>query len=749
MPCACGKPDVNAGCSLRRPYGHVVVAATVFMAGILHCDACAQSVGRAVDPAQLHERTSFQTGAPWDPMLQLPADVAMCYGVGKDLGQRIKLWKDHGYIVHVMTGVAWGSYQDYLYGKFDGKRHVDEAQTDRWGNVISHGGDVYYLCPGPTFGDYLAQRVLAAIEAGAQAIHLEEPEFWSRAGYSEGFKRAWRAAYGDDWVGPHTSPDGQYRASRLKYDLYRQALKQVFDAVQANNKKTGRDIKCYVATHSLINYAHWGIVSPESSLMQVGGSGFIAQVWTGTARTPNVYEGVLRERTFETGFLEYGAMVASTRGSDGRLWFLHDPVEDNPRHSWDDYRTNWECTVAASLLWPEVFRYEVAPWPERVMHGKYPKVDSKERKLGEPADREPISRAYATELLTVMNALNDMDQAQTQWDCGTRGIGVVVSDTMMFERADPSRSDAHLGSFFGLALPLVEKGMPVHPVQLETATTPANLAPYKVLVMTYEGMKPMDAPVNQAIADWVKAGGALVFIDDDHDPYNHVKSWWNQTGADAHRTPREALFTTMGLSHDAKPGSFAVGRGTLVFDRSSPAGLTYQKEGASHVRELVRQACAAVKLDYREADHLALRRGPYLIAAGLEGSGSRVGHELRGRFIDLFASGLPIVTSVKLNPRSRVLLFDIEQAEKTFPRVLVSACKILGEAHAPAGGLSFLARGPDQTEALIRVGLSAAPRRVTVNGEPLAADSRTWSEESGTLLVRFPNKAVGQRVVIE
>ena len=119
-----------------------------------------------------------------------------------------------------------------------------------------------------------------------------------------------------------------------------------------------------------------------TSLLDVGCDGYIAQVWTGTARTPNVYQGEKKERTFETAFLEYGAMVASTRGSAGRLWFLHDPVEDNPRHSWDDYRINWECTVAASLLWPEVFRYEVAPWPERVMHGKYPTVDSKQRKPG-------------------------------------------------------------------------------------------------------------------------------------------------------------------------------------------------------------------------------------------------------------------------------------------------------------------------------------------------------------------------------
>jgi hypothetical protein len=96
-----------------------------------------------------------------------------------------------------------------------------------------------------------------------------------------------------------------------------------------------------------------------------------------------------------------------------------------------------------------------------------------------------------------------------------------------------------------------------------------------------------------------------------------------------------------------------------------------------------------------------------------------------------------------------VLLFDIEQAQKTFPRVLVSACKVLGEAHSPGGGLSFLAQGPDQTEALIRVGLSGGPRRVTVNGEPLAANSQTWDEKSHTLLIRFPNKAAGQQVVIE
>ena len=35
------------------------------------------------------------------------------------------------YVIHLMTGIAWGHYQDYLYGKWDGREHWDEAQTDR------------------------------------------------------------------------------------------------------------------------------------------------------------------------------------------------------------------------------------------------------------------------------------------------------------------------------------------------------------------------------------------------------------------------------------------------------------------------------------------------------------------------------------------------------------------------------------------------------------------------------------------
>src|SRR6187431_1999278 len=219
---------------------------------------------------------------------------------------------------------------------------------------------------------------------------------WARAGYSEGFKREWQSFYHEPWQAPHESVDGQWRASKLKYFLYRRALQQVFSHIQAFNQRTGSKVRCYVPTHSLINYAHWCIVSPESSLAKLAGcDGYIAQVWTGTSRTPNHFRGKMKERTFETAFLEYSAMQNLVRATGRTVWYLNDPIEDNPRHDWSDYRSNWESTLTASLLQPEVWRFEVAPWPERVFGGRYPRNAPR-------ADRQSIPPAYASELQVVM-----------------------------------------------------------------------------------------------------------------------------------------------------------------------------------------------------------------------------------------------------------------------------------------------------------------------------------------------------------
>jgi hypothetical protein len=687
--------------------------------------------GAVVSQRAVDERLSFQTHSPWSPRINLDADVAMAYGIGRDLPARIASWRDHGYRVQVMTGVAWGQYQGYLDGQFDGRNHWDEAQKQRDGKLILHGGNprVPYMSPGESYGRYLTQGVERALDAGAEAIYLEEPEFWARAGYEENFKREWKAYYGEEWQAPDSSPDAQYRSSKLKYFLYRRALSQIFDFVKKYGKAHGRSIPCYVPTHSLINYAHWRIVSPESSLIEVGADGYIAQVWTGTARTPNVYEGRRKERTFETAFLEYGAMQNLVRASGRRVWYLNDPIEDNPNHSWDDYRSNWENTLTASLLQPEVWRYEIMPWPERIFTRNYPAKD------GPNAERVPIPKAYETELQAVIRALGEMKQPleSVSWQqSGMQGVGVLVSDTMMFQRADPAPSDANLGSFYGLAMPLVKRGIPVEPVQIESADKPDFLFRYKLLLLTYEGQKPPTAAFHEALASWVRAGGALVVVDDDTDPYNAVREWWTT------ETPRQRLFETLGLDKDAI-GLARVGSGVVLREAKSPAALTYEADGADTVRNDVRRAAEAVKLAWKETNALVLRRGPYLVAAALDESVPQPDAQLlKGHYVDLFDAKLPVLEQVSLTPSKRALLFDLERLRSRKPAVVAAACRV-DQEEFDGNVLKFRANGIASTEAVVVIASRRAPAQVIVAGKTL--DKSQYDVEAGSVRLRFLNTA--------
>jgi hypothetical protein len=694
----------------------------------------------AADTNQVLERTCFQTGKVWGPQGNLRSDVAIVYGIDTNLATRIETWREHGYRIHVMTGVAWGEYQDYLYGRFDGINHEDEAQTDRNGNKIGHGGDVYYMSPGTNYGKFLCVGVQRALDAGAKAIDLEEPEFWDRAGYSEGFKREWKSYYHEDWQPPDSSVDARWRASKLKYFLYRRALQQVFDYIQDYNHQTGRDVHCQVATHSLLNYAQWCIVSPESSLARVKGcEGYIAQIWTGTSREPNRYGGEVRSRTFETAFLEYGAMQNLVRATGQSVWFLNDPVEDNPNHDWADYRNNWESTLTASLFQPEVSKYEVAPWPERVFAGRYPRSAARE-------DRQPIPPGYATELQTVFTALNDMNQPQVKWDCGTTGIGVLVSDSLMFQRGEPTPSDPYLGNFYGLAMPLVMHGLPVTPVQLENDTVPHYLDGLHVLFLSYDGQKPLSPEVHAPLVDWVKRGGVLVFCDQDADPYLRVREWWNSDGKN-YATPREHLFELLGLDKSVRPDKFSrVGKGGLIWLRERPVEFSVCKEGAAQIVSAAKLAAGKAGLKWRETKYLSLRRGPYLIAAGLDESLEGDPHILRGRFVNLFDAELQVQKEISIVPNSRWFLLDLDAARTGQAHLLASACMALPKKQT-LNQASFTVEGIDKTPAIILLESTKTPRTVTLDGTKVTTFE--YSAKEQLLWIHFENSAEPRELTIQ
>jgi hypothetical protein len=697
------------------------------------------------------ELTGFQDHQGYNPYTDFRNDFAMVYGAANpELPALIQSWADKDYVPQMMTGIAWGDYQDFE--DMNGNDIMSLSQMEANGALKGHGYRVPYVVPSIEFADYIIEKLKPIIDAGVVAIHLEEPEFWAYTGFSEAFQREWKLYYNEPFERPDSSANAQYKASQLKYYLYSRTLRRVAESCKEYAlQKHGRELRIYVPTHSLINYTHWSIVSPQSSLIDSAViDGCIAQIWTGTSRTENVYEGKRAERTFETAFLEYGVMQELVRNTNRRMWFLHDPIEDNPRYDWDDYRYNYKATLIASLLHPHVWHYEICPWPPRVFRKKYP---------SNSPDATGIPAEYATILCTVFNQLRDMNQPESQWVDATHGIGVLLADSGMFQRSQPSyrlaertgddptkAEDAdirHFSGFYGLTLPLVKHGVPVQTVQLDNTVRFANyLDGYKVLVLSYEFMKPQTPAINQALADWTTRGGTLVYIGADTDPFNGVSEWWN-SGKNDYTSPSQHLLELLGLSRTAESGQYTFGKGHVFIDRKHPAYYTRSKKAAAEYRSIIRQAAKTVDLPYRENNFLQLNRGPYVIAACLEDSISEKPLELKGLFVDVFDNALSVHESVTVKPGQRAWLMDLNKLEKDKAEPIASAGRI-ETWKTVDNGVEFELTAPKAVTIVTRLRLPKKPAMMTIDGEDFAG--YTWDDKSRTVFFTSP-EIKGRQIV--
>ncbi len=142
----------------------------------------------------------------------------------------------------------------------------------------------------------------------------------------------------------------------------------------------------------------------------------------------------------------------------------------------------------------------------------------------------------------MVNALNTMP-ASTNPINGTKGIGVLAGNSMMFQRFPTYKGyeDPQLSDFYGMVLPLLKRGVPAEIVHMENLGFPSTLKNIKVLVMSYANMKPQSAKVHQQLAAWVKQGGTLLYYGRDNDPFQQVKEWWNSDGL-RYQAPSAHLF---------------------------------------------------------------------------------------------------------------------------------------------------------------------------------------------------------------
>jgi len=719
---------------------------------IIVVGGCNKVTSELKEAPVIREKTIFQTSNFWKPTIDVQADIAVVYSVNEHHGknpmtfeERVKSWRDKGYTTHFMTGIAWGEYKNYFTGEWDGKRHLDEGQVAQNGDTIWHGYMVPYIVPSMNYIKYIKETVIKkVIDAGIDAIYLEEPEFWARSGYSEAFKREWKEYYGFDWRPQDKSPENTYFSNKLKYYLYYRALNECFTYAKEYGKSKGIDVRCYVPTHSLVNYSQWQIISPEASLASLPCvDGYIAQVWTGTSRTPNYFNGKAKERVFETAYLEYGSMESMTAPTGRKLFFLTDPIEDWPRN-WDDYKKNYQATFTAQLLYPKIANYEVMPWPNRIYEGLY-KVSADSDK------KDHIPRFYSTQMQVMINALNNMPLSDNKVS-GTSGICVLMSNSLMFQRypIHEGYEDPQLSNFFGQALPLLKRGIPVKTLHIENVAYTETWKDVKVLVMSYSNMKPLSPESHKYIADWVKNGGNLLYCSRDTDPFQKVQEWWN-TGDNHFENASEDLFEKMNIKPSTKRGEYKYGKGTVIIIRKDPKEFVLSKNSDSQFVNTIKKLYekADGEGSFQTKNNFYLERGVYDLIAVLNENADNSPFIKKGRFIDLFDPKLPVIYIKTINPGEQSFLLDIDKVKnQNEPQVLASAARIYKET-VTNKSYSFFARNPQNTTNIMRVLLPTEPIKCEIKnalGNELKDAVWKWDNKSKTCLLKFENSPEGIEV---
>lgn len=706
--------------------------------------------------------TTFQTATPYSPSYRLPSDAVMVYN--NNMSSFVDNWSEQrdNYEIHAMTALVWG-HTEYTQRN---PEYLEDVQTRADGSFIVHTQpDNYYMVPTRRYIEYMKELVGTTIDRlKPGAIVFEEPDMWAASGYSEGFKREWREYYGTDWEPQTASPGAMYRTMRLKVYLIERLLTELSKFVKQKSPET----KVYIATHSTVSYNSISIVAGLNNYLALGCiDGVIGQTWSDTAYNAVPYDGANINDAYLSGYIEYTSYMDSVEGTD--FFALSDPMADNLSFSEALCRKLYRQTVTASLMVPEIQRFQLFPWPNRSFAG--------------------VAGDYKTIQLQVFNALDEVAGKPVTLTAGTPGIYFAISDSVSWQSTHKNWSRNTNASVYGMTLPLVSKGIPVKMKSLEHINSPSDLEDTKLLLLAYDCQKPKNEDVNKAIADWVKAGGVLLYIGG-HDKYEETDSeWWHNAGG----TPLQNLIGHLGLditvgtaggsntklswegggsvsgvsdavnafnykitqyrnSYASFDGADVLplitangeviacekqaGAGQVILVGIPSASLAQEKGGASLMRALAKYAIEKYTcFDYVETSLITVRRGDILAAHSIGKA-----NKIEGKYIDIFGDRLPVLLSgVDVPADDSVLLYDISALDLSVPRLAYTGGKLTGKPKEAEEETAFAIYGPANAMGSSRI---IAPKGIYPMSVSAKRDGnevavyRIWDNDTSSLLVQ-------------
>ena len=685
-------------------------------------------------------KTCFQVNTAYDDRIGIAVDAVVVHQHGQPDIQvtlaAIASWQARGVSTGRMFFADSDSGEIYSSGRWDGASHVDDCEASPEG-IVRCGGTRPYMLPTDGWSRYLEDMARRSVRGGAECIWPEEPLSHLATGYERSFRPIWEKRYSRPWSDPHKDAEATYLTGQLMTELYVQMITRVAAASKQEAAAAGRALPVMLPVHSLYSNLASGLVAPLGTSRNIQGiDAYVGQIWTGPVRWAlSNYDGP-NKSFFGSAYVLYDYFNEVTVGSGRKLYLLVDPVEDDPKHSWEEFRQWYFHCVAAMLMIQGVENYEIMPWPERIFLPGY-----------ETGGGTPAPEAFRTTILALTQVMQEVS-AGGQW-CDAQGkpaatppgIGVVVADNTMWSR-DQRRQ---MNRTYGLLMSLLSSGAPASSCLLERVGDAGYLDRFKVLVLSYKSCKPPAPQTNEALAQWVRRGGVLVVLGQ-RDELDSADMWWRRQGQPS------ALHHLLDLLklQESKEGDYVVGKGHVLRRLVDPTDLVCDQTlhaGFLQLMGTARKKAGAEKGLSPQAG-LVMRRGPFVIAHALH-----TPLEIPGPAVDLLDKDLSVVPQASLQP-DQSGIYRVLPPSARGPQVVHATHRLVNrETSGPT--LTFTVKGPAGTPAVARIlagsgegslpasSLTAAAQ--TADGKTVPVD---LAVEGPTLRLRFANYPTGVRVTV-
>ncbi|MBQ1963471.1 MAG: hypothetical protein II369_05070, partial [Clostridia bacterium] len=489
--------------------------------------------------------------------------------------------------------------------------------------------------------------------------------------------------------------------------------------------------------------------------------GVIGQTWADTHNSAFPYNGGQTTDNFTNAFIEYASYVDSVEGTN--FYALADPVMDNEGRTEEGCQYFYRQSIAAQLMQPEINRFQILPWVQRAFGS--------------------ATGAYRTVQSQIFAMLNDIGGQEITMTAGTPGISYLASDSLSWMNTGSGWAINPTDGMYGLCAPLVRDGVPVKMKAMEQIYTKDDLNGVTLLMASYDTSVPLSEEVNVAIAEWVKAGGTLLYVSG-HNKYWNIDDYF--FWADD-ITPLANLLRHLGLS-DIKVKTAAtglkassrlkavaddldifdnhtlssyanyaitfegaeqpimkignsvigfeesVGKGNVIVMGIPTASFANYKGGSSLLRTLVEYALQYTEYEYASSDLMVTERGKYVIAHAFDKP-----VELLGTYINLFDPELAIVEDPTVPKEDSMILVNVDYYDLSIPRLGYASGEVdAASLKETADTTTYQYTSATNTTICHRLLASKGmyPQSVTVtneNGSEMPLLSLLWDEDTRSL----------------